>query len=483
MLDSSAGSDHARVPLARGSSQRRQLVARRNRQARSRTAKLRLLAEFPFGEGGQTVARYALGNGLRVLLLADRRAPVLSYHTWYRVGSKHEKPGKTGLAHLFEHLMFNETKHVPRGQLDRLIESAGGETNAATWVDWTHYQSELPASELPLIVRLEADRMQHLVLRKPQVTSEKEVVANERRFRVDDDIEGQVNELLYATAFPHHPYGWPTIGWMPDIESFTPEDCERFYKTYYAPNNATLIVAGDFDEEDVLGLIQRHYGKIPAARIPRFTTPRAPTQRRERYLELRLPTPAPKLALGYYAPSFGHVDYPALALASEVLFGGRSSRLFARLVRDEELATELHGSIAPFSDAGLYEIWLSLRPGRKLAEAQKSVERELERLTKHAVPAAELRKVKNRMELGFLQGMETASGKAEQLGFFEIVNGDAATIFTRLDALRAVTPADIQRVARKYFDPTRRTRIAVLPDGGVAVEPSAADSDDHGAAA
>ncbi|HEX4353744.1 MAG TPA: pitrilysin family protein, partial [Polyangiales bacterium] len=340
------------------------------------------------------------------------------------------------------------------------------ETNAATWVDWTHYQSELPASELPLIARLEADRMQHLVLRKPQVTSEKEVVANERRFRVDDDIEGQVNELLYATAFERHPYGWPTIGWMPDIESFTPEDCERFYKTYYAPNNATLVIAGDFEEEEVLTLVQKHYGKIASARIPRYAPPEEPTQRRERFLELRRPTPAPKLALGYRAPSFRHPDYPALALASEVLFGGRSSRLFSRLVRDEELATELHGSIAPFADAGLYEIWLSLRPGRQLDDARKVVERELARLGDKLVPKAELQKVKNRMELGFLQGMETAAGKAEQLGFFEIVSGDAAGLFTRLHELRAVSAEDIRRVAHKYFDPRRRTRIEILPEDG-----------------
>ena len=444
------------------------MIARLNRQAKKPGARLRLLAEFPFGEGGHSVARYALGNGLRMLLLADRKAPVLSYHTWYRVGSKHEKPGKTGLAHLFEHLMFNETKHTARGQLDRLIESAGGETNAATWVDWTHYQSELPASELELIVRLEADRMQHLVLRRPQVSSEKEVVANERRFRVDDDIEGQVNELLYATAFEQHPYGWPTIGWMQDIESFTEADCAQFYRTYYAPNNATLIIAGDFEEEAVLALIQRRYGAIPPARIPRFAPKREPLQRRERYVELRRPTPAPKLALGYPAPSFRDRDYPALSLASEILFGGRSSRLFSLLVRDEELATELHGSIAPFSDAGLYEIWLSLRPGRELNEALGVVERELARLRNKPVSAAELRKVKNRMELGFLQGMETAAGKAEQLGFFEIVSGDAAELFGRLRALRAVTADDIQRVANKYLDPRRRTRIAVLPENGAA---------------
>lgn len=452
----------------RAASHVEQLVTRCNRKVKSSSARLRVLAEFPFGEGGEQVTRYALGNGLTILILVDRQAPVLSYHTWYRVGSKHEKPGKTGLAHLFEHLMFNETKHVPRGQLDRLIESAGGETNAATWVDWTHYQSELPASELPLIVRLEADRMQHLVLRKPQVDSEKEVVANERRFRVDDDIEGEVSELIYATAFKRHPYRWPTIGWMPDIESFTPEDCAEFYRTYYAPNNATIVITGDVDEAQTLQLIQRHYGKIPKARIPRFVPETEPPQRSERRLELQRPTPAAKLAMAYRAPSFRHRDYPALALASEVLFGGRSSRLFSRLVRDEELATDLHGSLAPFADAGLYEIWVSLRPGRDLSTVLKLIEQELKRMCTHGVSRAELQKVKNRMELGFLQGMETAAGKAEQLGFFEIVYGDAAALFERLHALRAVEPEDVQRVARKYFDARKRTSIAVLPQRGAA---------------
>ena len=405
-----------------------------------------------------------LKNGLRVLLLADHSAPVLSYHTWYRVGSKHEKPGKTGLAHLFEHLMFNETKHVSRGQLDRLIESAGGETNAATWVDWTHYHSELPSSELPLIVRLEADRMQHLVLRKRQVASEKEVVANERRFRVEDDIEGQVSELLYATAFTKHPYHWPTIGWMQDIQGFTPEDCEKFYETYYAPNNATLIIAGDFEEADALELISQHYGKIPAARLPRWAPPKEPAQRRERHVQLERPTPAPKLALGYRAPSFCDRDYPALALANDVLFGGRSSRLVSRLFRDEELVTDAHGSVAPFADSGLYEIWLSLRPDKEPATALRIIDEELERLCRRQVTRAELEKVKNRMELGFLQGLETASGKAEQIGFFEIVMGDGAALFSRLDALRAVTARDIQRVANRYFDPRRRTCISVVPE-------------------
>ncbi len=466
--------DHARGPLQASSPHRRKIVARLNARLKPSarkpsgqlSARLRARGEFSFG-GGLAVARYSLGNGLGILLLADHSAPVLSYHTWFRVGSKHEKRGKTGLAHLFEHLMFGETEQLRKGQLDRLIETAGGETNAATWVDWTHYHSELPASELPLVVRIEADRMQHLVLRKPQVVSEKEVVANERRYRVDDDIEGQVSELLYSTAFTRHPYSWPTIGWMKDIEGFTTEDCEHFYRTYYAPNNATLVVAGDIEEEQVLSLVQEHYGAIPASRIPQLKAEAEPPQRKERHHVLRLPTPTAKVALGYHAPSFGDADYPALSLLSEVLFGGRSSRLFGRLVRDEELVADLHGSASPFVDPGLYEIWLSLRPGKDLPTALRIVETELSRLRDQLVPQSELDKVKNRVELGFLQGLETTGGRAEQLGFFETVAGDAEALFQRLEALRAVKPRDIQRVARRVFETRRRTRIEVVPSGEV----------------
>ena len=178
--------------------------------------------------GADEVQRYHLDNGLKILLLVDKSAPVVSYYTWFSVGSRHEKQGKTGLAHLFEHLMFNESGALKAGEFDRRMEEAGGETNAATWVDWTYYYESIPSASFPLVVKLESGRMAHLVLREPQVASEKEVVANERRFRVDDDVEGTANELLYKTAFTKHPYHWPTIGWMKDIQDFTPADCAAF---------------------------------------------------------------------------------------------------------------------------------------------------------------------------------------------------------------------------------------------------------------
>jgi zinc protease len=440
------------------------LVTRLNRQVRSARAKLSFIAEVPFGS--LAMRRYRLGNGLTIVVLADPSTPLISYHTWFRVGSRHEQKGKTGLAHLFEHLMFNQTRSLAHGEFDRRIEAAGGETNASTWTDWTQYHTELPASELPVIVELEAERMKALVLREPQLRSEKEVVINERQFRVDDDVEGAVSERMYALAFRKHTYGHPTIGWRKDIEGFTTEDCRTFYRTYYAPNNATLVVVGRLDEEQLLGLVQKRYGGIAPALIPAPPKVVEPAQKSERKLVLRRPTPTEKLALGYRAPAFGDADYPALLLLNELLFVGASARMFQLLVRKQQLATDVSASIAPFVDPGLYDIWVSLRPGCHAKQAARALDREFARLRKERVSTKDLERVKSRAELGFLLGLETAAGRAEQIGFYETVLGDAALLFDRLKRFREVNAEDVRRVARRVLDPRQRTRIEVLPSRG-----------------
>lgn len=433
-----------------------------------------LVEHIPFGDS-MRIARHRLKNGLTVLLLVDRSAPVVSYQTWFRVGSRHEKVGKTGLAHLFEHLMFNETKNQKAGEFDRALESAGGETNAATWVDWTYYYENLPKSELKLVVELEADRMANLVLRDPQVKSEKEVVANERRYRVDDDVEGAVNEKLYATAFKKHPYRWPTIGWMKDIQGFTTKDCRGFYETFYAPNNACVVLAGDFVEKEALRLIDKHYGKLKASKIPTERRIVEPKQTREKKLVMKQATPTEKLQLGYRAPAFGEFDYAVLTIANEILVGGRSSRLYRALVSEGEIASEVRASIAPFRDPGLYEIWVSAREKKKARASLAVLEREFRKIAKHGVTPSELNKAKNRLELGFLQGMETASGKAEQIGFYEIVVSDPGRVFRRLDEYRRVTSKDIQRVAREVFQTSQRTSLFVVPSGKAPAVDEAAE--------
>jgi zinc protease len=441
------------------------LIERLNRGVTKRNARWTFVRDHAFGDA-LTLRRFRLGNGLTVLTVLDRSAPTVSYHTWFRVGSRHESPGKTGLAHLFEHLMFSETRSRAHGDFDRLMERAGAEANAATWTDWTCYYENAPRDALPLLIELEADRMANLVLRTPQVASEKEVVANERKLRVEDDVEGKALELLYDNAFRRHPYRWPTIGWMQDIRGFTVRDCQQFYRTHYAPNNATVVIAGDFNEQKALSLVQRHYGGMSAARNAEPPTPsKEPSQRAERVLQLTVPTPTEKLLIGYHAPSFSDPDTPALVIANDVLFGGHSSRLHRLFCLDEEIALSVRGSISPFIDPGLFEMWIFLREGKRKEDALALLDREVDRLAAEGPSPLELKKAINQLELSFLHSMETAGGKAEQIGFYETVANDGAAVFDRLAAYRNVTGGDVERVVAKYLRPSRRTRVEILRNG------------------
>lgn len=422
------------------------------------------------------VERFVLGNGLRVLILEDHVAPVVCTQTWFGVGSRHEREGKTGIAHLFEHLMFGESEGTPHGAFDRTLEEAGAETNAATFLDWTYYHTNLPADALELTLRLEANRMARLVLRDPQVKSEKEVVANERRQRVDDDVDGAISELLYKEAFREHGYKHPTIGWMDDILGFTTEDCVEFYKTYYAPNNAVMVVVGDVDVGQVLRLVQEYYGNMPRSVIPVEDVHPEPPQVEERRLSITKPTPTHKVAIGYKAPALGDFDHAPLVLLNEILFGGRSSRAHRALVQQQELATEVRGWVGSFRDPSIYDIFLSARGEHTCAELEAALSAILDRVVAEPVTEEELDKAKARVELAVLQGLETVGGKAEQIGFYEIVLRDPAALFEKLEAYRRASVGDLLRVARRYLVGSARTVIEVAPDGSM----SEADEDDDG---
>jgi len=414
--------------------------------------------------GGETVHRYRLGNGLAVLVLVDASAPIVAYHTWFNVGSRHEHPGKTGLAHLFEHLMFGETEKLKAGVFDRKLEESGAETNAATWVDWTYYHELIPADRVRLAITLEAERMQHLVLREPQVASEKEVVANERRYRVDDDVEGLANELLYKTAFARHPYQWPTIGWMDDIKGFSPEDCVAFYQTYYAPNNATVVVVGDVKERALLTSIRDAYGAIPAQTIPAEDVTPEPPQVDERRLELHKPTASEKLLVAFKGPALGDADHATMTVLSEVLFGGRAARLYRSLVVEKELAIDVRGWVSTFRDPGLFECGATARGAHTVVEILPIFDDAFARVRADVVGEDELARAKARLELGSLQQLETVSGKAEQIGFFETVLGEPDHAFRRVEAYRRVTTSDLRRVARRYLVDGARTVLRVMPE-------------------
>ena len=434
--------------------------------------KLKQLETVAFGPNLR-VERYRLENGLEVLYCADRSAPIIAYHTWFRVGSRHEREGKTGLAHLFEHLMFNELEGRKSGEFDRLLEEAGADSNASTWLDWTQYNISIPKDRLSLVVGLEAERMQKLVLREPQVVSEKEVVANERRYRVDDDIEGSVSELLWATAFTRHAYKAPTIGWMPDIQGFTTEDCAEFYKTFYAPNNATIVVVGDVSASRLLELVSKAYGEIPPSQLPLEDVHPEPAQLEERVKEVEKPTPTEKVTIGFHSPAFGDWDHPILSLLIEVLFGGRASRLHKRLVRDLEIASEVRSFVGPFKDPGLLELFLSAREGHKAEELVKVLDEELERVKQEPIEAEEIERARARFELGLLAGLDTMDGKASTIGFHETLLGRPGAAFDRLDAIRLADASELRRVARRYFDQNSRSLVYVRSQAPAQAEEAA----------
>jgi zinc protease len=306
--------------------------------------------------------------------------------------------------------------------------------------------------------------MARLVLREPQVASEKEVVANERRYRVDDDVEGAASELLYKTAFAKHPYHWPTIGWMPDILGFTPEDCERFYRTYYAPNNAILVVVGDVREADILREVRDAYGLLKSSVIPAEDSEAEPPQTDVREVELSKPTATEKLLVGYHGPALGDADHPALTVLSEILFGGRASRTHRTLVIEREIASEVRGWVSTFRDPGLFELYVTAREGHDGKELLTALDHELERVRQEVVSEDELARAKARLELSALQSLESTAGKAEQIGFYDLVLGDPSAVFRRLDAYRRVTASDVRKAARRYITQKARTIVRVLPD-------------------
>lgn len=416
----------------------------------------------PYGPRLQ-VACHRLDNGLRILMLVDRSAPVVSYHTWFRVGSRLEQDGKTGLAHLLEHMMFGEFEDVPAGEYDRLMEEAGAEINAATWVDWTYYYANAPSSQLDLVISLESRRMGRLRLRQEAFASELEVVTNERRMRVEDDVGGAVAERLFELAFQKHAYRRPTIGWMQDIAGLTLEDCRSFYETFYAPNNATVVVVGRFDEKRTLDKLADAYAYLKPADLPVEQVQPEPPQLEVRRELMRKPTSTPKLSVAYHGPALGDVDHAPLALLSDILFGGRASRAHQSMVQRAEVASDVRGWIGPFHHPGLVELQATARRGHTTGELLDALDAELDEVRKEPVTAQELERAKARAELGLVRSMETCAGRAEQIAFYDTVTGDPVGAFDRLDRLRRTTRSDILRVARRYLDPDRRNVIEVLP--------------------
>jgi zinc protease len=421
---------------------------------------------------GLRVRRFHLPNRLRLLVAIDRSAPIVAYQTWFGVGSRHEHPGRTGMAHLFEHLMFNQTESLSPGDFDRVVEQTGGESNAATWVDWTYYRLSLPARDLGLAARLESERMTRLVLEPGPVEAERDVVTNERRERVEDDVDGWLDEQLMAIAFEHHPYRWPTIGWMADIRALPLDEIRAFYRTWYAPNNATLVVVGDVDEAELLDVVAEHYAGIPSAELPSAGDPPEPVQRAERRHRAKKPIATDRLLCGYKAPGQADPDWAVLEIVSTLLAGSPSARLYRRLVVTREMCSSVDAQLTPFRDPSLLRLAATCTRGHAATDVLAEIDAELDRLAKSPPTDAEIAKARNLAETDFWTALADVDGKAEALGHHEVALGDFRSLSVLADRLAAVTAADVARVVREYLVTERRSVVIAEPD------PDAFDDDD-----
>jgi zinc protease len=421
-----------------------------------------LLAASVASAADQVVAS-TLDNGLRVLLLEDHRSPIVSFQVWYRVGSRDELRGATGIAHFLEHLMFKGTPTRGPKQFARLVEENGGQDNAFTSQDVTSYYVDIAADKIDLVIDLEADRMQNLLLDPKEIASEREVVIEERRTRTEDDPGGFLGEEVGSIAFKAHPYGFPIIGWMEDIKRVTPAEIRAFYKTYYVPNNAIVVAAGDFKTQFVLEKIQKTFGRIPKGKTPPPVLAVEPPQNGERRVIVTKEAELPVVYMAWHVPNHRSNDAPALEVLSTILSGGRASRLYRDLVYQRQLALEAGGDYSYFAlDPNLFWFWATPMPGQKPETLEAELAKHMERLKTEPVTDEELARAKNQIESSFVFQEDSVHRRASLLARFELIGGYAQKD-TFVTKIRAVTAADLTRVANAWFASDRKSVGVLLP--------------------
>lgn len=423
------------------------------------------------------VEKYKLENGLVVLLLEDHSAPFFTYHQWFRVGSRDEKVGRTGLAHFFEHLMFKGTPQFPKGDFDRVLRANGGINNAFTTHDYTGYFESLPSGKLELAIKFESDRMRNLMFDLNEINSEREVVKEERRMRVENDVGGLIEEKMWSTLYKIHSYHWPVIGYMNDLNAASIDDMKEFYRVHYAPNNAVLVVVGDFDSSEAKKLIQNYYGKIASQDLPKRDIPAEPDQAGERRATILKPVQSVTVAAAYKTVRSGDADQYPLDILATIMGGGASSRLHRRLVYKEQVASEVSVSSYTPGEPGMFRITVAMKPGQSADPTLKKLSAEIEAVKDKPVDDRELEKAKAAVMKDYVQALKTISGKAHALALNEIYFNDYRQMFRDLESYLAVNAEQIRQVAKKYLKPTARTVVVVRPgaanektSGGKGVE-------------
>lgn len=411
------------------------------------------------------VREHQLANGLKILLHEDHSVPVVAIQIWYHVGSKDERAGRSGFAHLFEHMMFKGSENLASGELTEYIQSIGGRYNATTDFDRTLYFEIIPSNHLERLLWMEADRMRALDVSEANFLSERDVVKEERRLRYDNPPFGRLFEVVLANTFTAHPYKILSIGSMADLGAATIEDVRAFHATYYVPNNATIVLSGDFDPRQALAWIEKYFAPIPKGReIPR-NIPREPEQTAERrVVEHDANTPLPVVMLTFHVPEEGHPDIHALEVASRILSDGQSSRLYRKLVYEQQIALQAGGQALTLEDPGVFFFFAILQQGHGIEEGETSLVEEIERLQRQPVSAEELDKARNQIIAGHVFNRQTVNSKASEIGHAGVILGDWRLVNQQIEKYQKVSAADVQAVARKYFRPEKRTVVHMLPE-------------------
>jgi zinc protease len=419
------------------------------------------------------VQEHRLANGLQLLMYEDHSVPVATVELWYHVGSKDERPGRSGFAHLFEHIMFKGSANLGPEEHKNFIASIGGRYNATTDFDRTLYYETFPSNYLEHVLWMEADRMRSLDVSEANFKSERDVVKEERRLRIDNPPFGRLFEVVLENTYKVHPYRILPIGSMADLDAATLEDVRAFHSTYYVPNNATLVVTGDFAPAQVTRWAETYFGSIPKGKpIPR-DIPQEPAQTAERRAaDYHANTPLPAVVLTYHVPQAGSPDLYALEVASNILSAGESSRLYRRLVYEKQMAVQAGGQAIVLQDPGVFFFFAILQAGQKPEDGEKELLAEVDRLQNEPVSGDELTKSKNQLISELVFGRQTVQDKADAIGDAAVIMGDVSLVNRQLAEYQKVSAADVQRVARTYFKPENRTVVYMLPE---AMRPAAKD--------
>ena len=411
-----------------------------------------------------SVEARTLENGMKVIVQPDHSIPNVSLYIFYRIGSRNERPGTTGIAHFFEHMMFNGAKKYGPGELDRVMEANGGSNNAYTSRDVTVYQDWFPRSALELIFDIEGDRIRNLSFAPEKIASERGVVASERRTSVDANNFGVLDEQLWAMAFTAHSYQWPVIGWMSDIEHWTMDDLQHHFEMGYSPSNATMVVTGDVTPEEIFALAQKYLEPIPSRAPPTPVTTVEPEQTGERRLVVRKFAQLPILMIGYHVPQTNSKDYYALEILRMVLSWGESSRLYQRLVDKDQTALDVQAEVYPALDPTLLVITAQPKQDADPQRVEKAVYEEIERIRTSGVTDQELEKAKNIQLVRFYHQVQTINARANAIGTYEVFFGDYHKLFEAAKSYAAVTKEEVQRAALTYFGKKNRTVATLVPE-------------------